>query len=557
MRTLVTSYAVRMVALSLLCSGSELHAQQVLYTVYGDLENDFFGAACNGAGDVDADGRADFVVGARYASVGGVTSGMAWIYSGQTGLPLYTPHGDVASDSFGADVSGAGDVNGDGHADVVIGVPRHDGTYPDIGAARVISGQDGSILFTAEGTYSRGELGSAVSGAGDVNGDGFTDIIAGASRSDVFGYASGTAHVFSGLDGSELRVFYGDAREDYLGQCVSGAGDANGDGYDDMIVGVPGDDSNGVWTGGMRVYSGADGSLLFGIVGDREYDQLGNNVSGAGDVNNDGLGDVIVSIPGYDGNATNSGAARIYSGAGISLGMLQNPHAGFNFPYEVSGAGDVDNDGYDDLLAGMPTDSTNGTRAGAMFVFSGSDRSLLYSMYGDAQYVDFGHSVAGAGDVDGDGFPDVIGSSIYDAADGSSSGLARVYSGENGAIRSAGAGCAGSGGFAPSLTLLGTARLYTPVTLLIQNGPGGAQSALAISTGPGSLDLGNGCTIAIAWPAAVLVPLGALSGTGAGAGSLAVGATFHPVGTIYGQGLVLDPSYGLTVTNAIELQIVP
>ena len=167
---------------------------------------------------------------------------------------LYTFNGDNAFDRFGSSVSGAGDVNGDGFDDFIVGAFGDDNNGNYSGSARVFSGADGSVLFTVSGDSLYDEFGRSVSGAGDVNGDGFDDLIVGAFGDDNNGNQSGSARVFSGADGSVLFTFNGDSAGDYFGFSISGAGDVNGDGFDDLIVGARSDDNNGSNSGSARVF---------------------------------------------------------------------------------------------------------------------------------------------------------------------------------------------------------------------------------------------------------------------------------------------------------------
>ena len=165
------------------------------------------------------------------------------VYSGIDGNVLYTFDGDDADDLFGVSVSGAGDVNGDGFADLVVGAPGDSNNGTDSGSARVYSGIDGNVLYTFNGDDAGDQLGISVSGAGDVNGDGFADLIVGANRDNNNGSVSGSARVYSGIDGNVLYTFDGDDAGDQLGISVSGAGDVNGDGFADLIVGARLDDN--------------------------------------------------------------------------------------------------------------------------------------------------------------------------------------------------------------------------------------------------------------------------------------------------------------------------
>ncbi|XOV77214.1 MAG: integrin alpha [Phycisphaerales bacterium] len=198
----------------------------------------------------------------------GSGSGSARVFSGADGSVFFTFDGDAADDQFGWSVSGAGDVNGDGFDDFIVGAPFGSTNGIVSGSARVFSGNDGSILYTFYGDSVEDAFGYSVSGAGDVNGDGFDDLVVGAYFESTNGTASGSARVLSGADGSILYTFYGDSAGGWFGFSVSGAGDVDGDGFDDFIVGAPFDDNSAINSGSARVFSGADGSVLFAFSGD-------------------------------------------------------------------------------------------------------------------------------------------------------------------------------------------------------------------------------------------------------------------------------------------------
>ncbi|NQU26600.1 MAG: FG-GAP repeat protein, partial [Candidatus Nealsonbacteria bacterium] len=272
-------------------------APTTIYTFYGESPNDLFGISVSGAGDVNGDGRSDLIVGAALDDNNGSRSGSARVLSGMDGSTLYEFNGESAADFFGLSVSGAGDVNGDGRADLIVGAYANDNNGQSSGSARVLSGMDGSTLYTFNGNSDFAWFGIAVSGAGDVNGDGRADLIVGAPADPNNGTISGSARVFSGSDGSTLYTFNGDKQGDDFGNSVSGAGDVNGDGRAYLIVGAVRDTSNGSFSGSARVLSGMDGSTLYTFYGDNEKDELGKSVSGAGDVNGDGFADLIIGIP--------------------------------------------------------------------------------------------------------------------------------------------------------------------------------------------------------------------------------------------------------------------
>jgi hypothetical protein len=233
------------------------------------------------------------------------------VFSGIDGSVLYIFNGDDVEDNFGRSVSGAGDVNNDGHDDLIVGANDDDNNGASSGSARVFSGIDGSILYTFNGDSGADLFGSSVSGAGDVNNDGYDDLIVGAAADDNNGMNSGSVRVFSGVDGSVLYTFSGDSANDSFGATVSTAGDINNDGHDDLIVGATGDDNNGSFSGSARVFSGADGSILYTFDGDSAGDFFGLSVSNAGDVDGDGKADLIIGAMDDDNNGSRSGSARV------------------------------------------------------------------------------------------------------------------------------------------------------------------------------------------------------------------------------------------------------
>ncbi len=392
------------------------------YTFDGTSAGDAFGQSVSSAGDVNGDGFDDVVVGARGDDSNGSNSGSVEVFSGVNGSVLYTFNGDSANDLFGYAVSGAGDVNGDGFDDVIVGAFGDDNNGNSSGSARVFSGVDGSVLYTFNGDSANDWFGWSVSGAGDVNGDGFSDVIVGAKFDDNNGDNSGSARVFSGVDGSVLYTFNGDFASEFLGHSVSGAGDVNGDGFDDLVVGAPGGSS-----GSARLFSGLNGAS-YTINGDSAGDQFGYSVSGAGDVNGDGFDDVIVGALRDDNNVINSGSARVVSGLdGSQLFIFDGDSTNDWFGYSVSGVGDVNNDGFDDVIVGARFDDNNGSDSGSARVFSGIDGSTLYTFDGDSPNDSFGISVSGAGDTNGDGFSDIIVGAFGDDNNGSNSGSARVF----------------------------------------------------------------------------------------------------------------------------------
>ncbi len=367
-------------------------AQSPIRTMDGSYVFSEFGRVVRSAGDVDADGFADVIIGAPHHSI----EGRVFVYSGATGSLLYSIGGVDELDLFGTAVSGAGDLNHDGHADFLVGAELDDHSPSNLGCQtgmiRVYSGLDGSVLFEDWGATCGEELGLSASTLGDLNGDGYEDFGAGTFP--------GILRVYSGQDGSVLYTYQAASWMERFGKALDGAGDVNADGHDDFIVGAEGADY-------AKVFSGADGSLLWTLTGGSKF---GCSVSGAGDVNQDGYDDVIVGS--YAENPDNSGVARVFSGAdGSVLYVFQGETGSEHLGTSVAGGLDVSGDGVPDLVVGGPNywkDGFSETLHGRIAVFSGADGALLWPSFGLQTYGNYGRSVDLVEDLDGDGLAEVL-----------------------------------------------------------------------------------------------------------------------------------------------------
>jgi hypothetical protein len=406
------------------------------------------------------------IIGANFFDDGANSNeGRAFVYHGSAAGLSATPNStpddaDQADAEFGLSIASAGDVNGDGYSDVIIGANFFDdGANSNEGRAFVYHGSAAGLSASPNSTPDDADqafarFGRSVSSAGDVNGDGYSDVIIGAFLyDDGANNGEGRAFVYHG-SATGLSTTPNSTPDDadqlnaQLGICVASAGDVNGDGYSDVIIGANAyDDGANTSEGRAFVYHGSATGLSTTPNStpddaDQADAQFGFSVASAGDVNGDGYSDVIIGAYAYDDGAnTNEGRAFVYHGgaAGLSAAPNSTPddadQAGAEFGISVASAGDVNGDGYSDVIIGANLfDDGANTDEGKAFVYHGSATGLSTtpnSTPDDADQTDarFGRSVASAGDVNGDGYSDVIiGATQFD--DGfNNEGRAFVYHG--------------------------------------------------------------------------------------------------------------------------------
>lgn len=420
--------------------------------------NDSGTASVSGAGDVNGDGLADFIVGVAGASQpAGLTTGRSYVVFGRATTSVanfstivaglgsgFVINGQNADDNSGLSVSAVGDINGDGLTDLIVGAPKADPngnseagiTYvvfgkTSVGAVNlsdIASGRGGFVIngsTSLAGTGTHGDWnGYSVAGVGDVNGDGIADIFVGtrwANTSATPGTEEGRGYLVYGQQGTSAVnlsdvargvggfVINGAFASNHAGRSVASAGDVNGDGYADMIIGAPyGNDNNGVSPGYAYVVFGKTGRTPvdlsnlgtggFTIKGAHTSTLTGLSVASAGDVNGDGLADVLVGAPLNDvanGNTTVLDAGRAYLvygktgtttvelsavAAGVGGFAINSTLASGSFGVSVSSAGDVNGDGLSDLLVGAP--ATPSSAGSAYVIFGGQDASTKIEQLG-------------------------------------------------------------------------------------------------------------------------------------------------------------------------------
>ncbi|MEM6571348.1 MAG: integrin alpha [Planctomycetota bacterium] len=392
-------------------------------TITGENAGDNFGWVGRNAGDTTGDGIADIVVGAN--GFGAAGEGRTYLFDGSTGALLWTVTGPVGS-GMGFAVAGLGDLNGDGLSEVATGLP---GSATRPGEAWILDGATGAVLRVLTDSSPSDQFGGSVDRAGDVDGDGTTDIVVGAPGDDRVAVNAGRAYVFSGATGAPLRTFDGEAIGDALGSGVGPVGDRDGDGFSEVVVaamnGGPGN------RGRAYVLDGAGTAPTVQLEPGTTGVAYGQFFCGAcGDVDADGTGDFFVSD--WQDATLGSQTGRVYVYSGATLDVLHEfvgERGGDAYGIGRGWAGDVDHDGHDDLHFASYLDNNGPAgNAGTGRVHSGATGALLAEYHGSTAGDALGFDADGLGDVNGDGEPDFLLTSVTGAAAGGT-GLVFVISG--------------------------------------------------------------------------------------------------------------------------------
>ena len=404
-------------------------------------------------------------------------------FDGDLGFTVGGPH---ASAQLGFSVASAGDVNGDGVDDLIVGGPPGAGQVwivygngAGFPASFNVNSLNGANGFTVTGILNNSDnFGHSVAGAGDINNDGFDDLIVGARLAGsndpgaawiIYGKAVQDAALStSNLIGAKGFKLTGDGANAQAGRTVASAGDINNDGFDDFLVTSPFHASTAVQTGSVYVVFGKgtafanntnlaalDGTNGFEIIGEAQNDMAGWSAASAGDVNNDGFDDILVGAIGVQvGAARSAGSAYLIYGktTGYTADLLLSDLAGPNGTQfqgataqssaaNVASAGDVNGDGFDDMIIGAPGASGGGAETGRAYVVFGKAggfganvalgaliESQGFTIYGENLGDAVGSWVSSAGDFNGDGYDDVIvGAEAADASGAQSGAFYMIF----------------------------------------------------------------------------------------------------------------------------------
>ena len=418
--------------LSLLIGPGPASAASPDWTADGIQNEAYLGVSVGTAGDVNGDGFSDVIVGAYLHDNGETDEGRVSVYHGSAaGLatsPAWTAESNQAQAWFGNSVATAGDVNGDGFSDVIVGAWQYSNGEGQEGRAVVYHGSAAGLSaapnWAVESNVWGAQLGT-VATAGDVNGDGFADVVVGAWRYTNGQNQEGAVFVYhgsaSGLATTPAWTVESNDVDGYMGYSVGTAGDVNADGFDDVIISHYYYDNGETNEGRALVYHGSAAGLgaspAWTTEGNQVAAYLGNSVGTAGDVNGDGFDDVVVGAYLYDHGEIEEGRALVFHGSAAGLAtspawIAEGDQFAVYFGISAGTAGDMNGDGFSDVIVGAFLYDNGQENEGRTFVYHGSAAGLATSpdwmAESDHSDAQFGFSAGTAGDVNGDGASDVI-----------------------------------------------------------------------------------------------------------------------------------------------------
>ncbi len=424
---------------------------------YADSDGDGIGDDCDdcpgpGQNDDDGDGICSDVDNCPYTSNADQTD----INSNGIGdacectIAKYVFTGDAPGDWFGWRANNAGDFDGDGYDDIIVGARTNDFAADDAGRAYVYSGRTGALVLLVNGEAEGDRLGCSVDGAGDVNLDGYADVVIGAYVSDAGGAYSGRVYVFYGgpvlipdtKSAAEAdMIIDGPGADENFGWEVAGIGDVDDEPGPDLLIGARQQTGDG--RGAAYVCSGQTGDVVYSYSGESPGHIYGYSVASAGDFNNDGTDDFMIgALNYYTGTDYYRGRVYIYSGFDGNLLVTITGEAEMNyFGGDVSSAGDLDGDGFADVIIGAPLNDSGEPYGGAAYVFKGyggpfpddlttASASMVFT--GTADISLLGWSVSYTRDMNGDGVNELVVGEPQQPGYFLLTGRVHIYSGADG-----------------------------------------------------------------------------------------------------------------------------
>jgi len=536
-------------------TGSFVECTRLVHSFQGEAQGDQFGWVSAPLPDVDGDGVLEVVVTAPFT---GANRGRIYVHSGASGEELFRAQGGNGW-RLGFAARSARDVNGDGFSDVIAGAPGN--PFNVAGRARIYSGDPadaGAPLRTISYGVPQDAFGSSVAGLGDLDGDLVPDLAIGAPGDDTAGLNAGRVWVVSGADASVLWTVDGESAGDAFGSSVAFLTDVTGDGRDELVVGAPTAGSGG---GKAYVYDAVLQSLLYELLPDATAGSFGQYFAAdVGDVDDDGFHDVYIDDFNDSENGAAAGKAYVFDGeTGARIWTIPGESAGDGFGIG-RGAGDVNGDGHADLLLCGWIDGDGAPGAGKARVFSGLDLSVLQTITSTTPGENLGFDAHRMGDVDGDGAEDYF---LTAASNGELANLAgKCYLVAGGPLsRRSGSGVPGTGGIEPDFAPSPCPRMGEEISISIVGGRGGAFGALAVGLEPANLPLGAGTLLVDPLEILPHVLDGPPAAAGAGTALLELAVPFDPA--LLGERVLLQAAYQdpaaagtLSMTDRLELSIV-
>ena len=397
---------------------------RIIHKWTGEAAGDQFGWTARRVGDLDGDGVIDF---AATAPTFNKSAGKIYVYSSATGKELFSVAGKPG-DGLGNSATGVGDLNGDNVPDVIAGAPSAGGT----GAVFVYSGADATLIHSVKGSTAGGQFGYEVGEMGDVNGDSVPDFFVGEMAGNGKAKKSGRAIVYSGKSAEVLFEIGGERSGDAFGNAAATARLAD----NEFLLAIGAQNAGPSKRGRVYVYHVKDSKpkMRFRIEGDKNSVNLGQMfISFPGDVDRDGTPDVYTSDFGDNTAAQGGGKVVVHSGAdGQELITIHGRIAGEGLGTSPSDAGDVDGDGVGDLVIGAWQNREGATSGGKIYLHSLGKKGKLLRSWTCKQAGDtLGFDACGIGDVDGDGHVDFLLTSAWSNVGGVKSGRVFIVAGED------------------------------------------------------------------------------------------------------------------------------